>query len=186
MNNELRIIGGVWRSRKIRFPDAPGLRPTPGRVRETLFNWLRQDLEGLNCLNLYAGSGVLGFEAASRGARRVVQVERDTAACLAMRQNSALLQADAVDVVSSEVARFLQNPAEAFDVVFLDPPFRQDRASADCRRLESQGWLADDARIYIETERGLVLAGLPENWDLLRDKQAGEVSYRLYQRKLSL
>jgi 16S rRNA (guanine966-N2)-methyltransferase len=182
VRNELRIIGGVWRGRKLRFPDAPDLRPTPDRVRETLFNWLRQDLEGLRCLDLYAGSGALGFEAASRRAARVVQVERSAEACLALRQNGALLEARAVEVAQMDVSRFLQGPVEPFDVVFLDPPFRQGLAVACCRLLEEKGWLAPHARVYIETEKELALEGLPENWHILRGKQAGGVAYHLYGR----
>jgi 16S rRNA (guanine966-N2)-methyltransferase len=180
--NELRIIGGSWRSRKLRFPDAPDLRPTPDRVRETLFNWLGQDLEGLSCLDLFAGSGALGFEAASRGAARVVQVERGAQACLALKQNCAVLDAQAVEVAQMDVARFLDGPSELFDVVFLDPPFRQDLVAPCCEWLERKGWLASHARIYIEAERNLPLVNLPVNWQRLRDKQAGEVGYHLYQR----
>ena len=102
VKNELRIIGGNWRGRKIRFPPVPGLRPTPDRVRETLFNWLRQDLEGTVCLDLYAGSGALGFEAASRAAARVVLVERSGDVCAALKQTRALLDARSVEVVQME------------------------------------------------------------------------------------
>ena len=182
MKNELRIIGGSWRGRKIRFPDAPELRPTPDRVRETLFNWLRQDLEGLSCLDLYAGSGALGLEAASRRAARVVQVERNAAACVALKQNCAVLEATRVEVAQMDVFRFLAGPAEPFDVVFLDPPFQQNLAVPCCRLLEENGWLAPAARIYIETEKELALEGLPENWHIQRGKQAGAVAYHLYQR----
>ena len=182
MRNELRIIGGTWRGRKIRFPDAPALRPTPDRVRETLFNWLRQDLEGLRCLDLYAGSGALGFEAASRRAARVVQVERAADACAALRHNCAVLEAVAVEVAQMDVSRFLASTAEAFDVVFLDPPFHQGLVAPGCRQLEANGWLAGSARIYIEAEKGLALEGLPENWHILRGKQACAVAYHLYQR----
>lgn len=183
VKNELRIIGGIWRSRKIRFPDAPGLRPTPDRVRETLFNWLGHDLEGLSCLDLFAGSGALGFEAASRGAARVVQVDSNAGACLALRQNCALLDAKAVEVVQMDVSRFQAGPNQPFDIVFLDPPFHQGAVSPCTRRLQEGGWLAAHARIYIETEKGLALDELPENWRILRHKHAGGVEYRLYQRE---
>lgn len=183
VRNELRIIGGSWRSRKIHFPDAPGLRPTPDRVRETLFNWLRQDLEGLRCLDLYAGSGALGFESASRGAVRVVQVDSAAQVCLALKQNCAVLDAQAVEVVQKDVARFLSGPSESFDIVFLDPPFHQGAVVPACQRLEEGGWLASNARIYIETERDLVLEALPENWKILRETKAGQVACRLYQRQ---
>lgn len=182
MKNELRIIGGTWRSRKLRFPDAPGLRPTPDRLRETLFNWLGQDMEGLACLDLYSGSGALGFEAASRGAKRVLQVERNTAACLALKQHCALLEAKAVEVLQKDVSHFLAGYAETFDVVFLDPPFQQNLAVPSCRLLENRGWLAPHARIYIEVERDFALADLPDNWQALRSKQSGEVACYLYQR----
>ncbi len=182
MRNELRIIGGVWRRRKIRFPDAPGLRPTPDRVRETLFNWLGQDLEGLHCLDLYAGSGALGLEAASRGAHRIVQVERSSAVCAALKKNCAALEASGVEVVQMDVSRFLAGPPEPFDVVFLDPPFHQGLVLSCCRLLEEKGWLTPHARVYIESERDLTLVGLPENWQPRREKMAGEVNYRLYQR----
>jgi len=183
VKNELRIIGGIWRSRKIRFPDAPGLRPTPDRVRETLFNWLKQNLEGLRCLDLYAGSGALGFESASRGAVRVVQVDSGAQVCLALKQNCAVLDAQAVEVVQKDVARFLSGPSEAFDIVFLDPPFHKGSVAPACRLLEGGGWLSVNARIYIETERELILQDLPENWKILRETKTGQVACRLYQRQ---
>lgn len=180
VKNEIRIIGGTWRSRKIRFPDVPGLRPTPDRVRETLFNWLGQNLEGLVCLNLYAGSGALGFESASRGARRVVQVDRAPETCAALRQNCALLEARMVEVVQMEVSRFLVKPAEPFDLVFLDPPFQQGLIEPCCRLLEEKNWLAPHARIYIEAEKGKVLENMPATWQIHRHKVTGGVGYHLY------
>lgn len=181
MKNEIRIIGGLWRSRKIRFPDAPGLRPTPDRVRETLFNWLGQDLEGLSCLNLYAGSGVLGFEAASRGAKRVVQVEQHPAACTALRQHCEALDARMVEIIQKDALRFLSGQSEAFDVVFLDPPFHEDRVEACCKLLQANGWLNKHAKIYIEAEKEKVFDKLPETWQARRHKKAGGVGYHLYQ-----
>ncbi len=182
MKNEVRIIGGTWRSRKIRFPDAPGLRPTPDRVRETVFNWLGQDLEGLACLNLYAGSGALGFEAASRGARRVVQVERNAEACLALKQNCDALEARMVQIIHMEVKRYLAGTAETFDLVFLDPPFHENLVEPCCHLLEDNGWLNPHARIYLETEKEKVLDGLPVNWERHRSKQTGGVGYQVYHR----
>lgn len=185
VKNELRIIGGHWRSRKLKFPNAPGLRPTPGRVRETLFNWLHQELDGLRCLDLYAGSGALGLEAASRGAVRVVQVEQNPSVCAALKQNCALLGAEQVEVVQIDVSRFLAATATPFDLVFLDPPFHQGLIAPCCRLLEERGWLAPRARIYLEAESQLILEGLPENWQMLRSKKAGDVGYHLYQRSAS-
>lgn len=151
-------------------------------MRETLFNWLHQDLTGQTCLDLYAGSGALGFEAASRGATRVVQVESNGDVCAALQQNVALLQAKQIEVAHREVMRYLAGPPRPFDIIFLDPPFQQGLITPCCLALEQRGWLADTARIYIEAEAGLVLEGLPENWHSLRAKRAGEVGYHLYGR----
>jgi 16S rRNA (guanine966-N2)-methyltransferase len=186
MKNELRIIGGRWRSRKLKFPQSKGLRPTPDRVRETLFNWLQGEIEGAACLDLYAGSGALGFEAASRGAARVVQVENVAVVYQNLLQNRAILQANSVEVIRSDVGRFLSDRVESFDVVFLDPPFRQGLVIPCCQALETQGWLKPRAKIYIETEKELALQGLPPFWQLLRDGKSGEVSYYLWERNPSL
>jgi len=182
MENKLRIIGGDWRSRQIKFVDAPGLRPTPARVRETLFNWLQYDLVGKRCLDLYAGSGALSFEAASRGAAFVMQVEQNPEACRALKENALALNASQVKLVQGEVFRFLSGDAQTFDVVFLDPPFAANLAGQTCQWLEDKGWLADHAKIYVETERQAKLSDLPENWQLLKSKAAGEVGYHLFQR----
>ena len=127
--NRVRIIAGTWRSRVIRFPPAAALRPTPDRVRETLFNWLGQRLDGLACLDLFAGSGALGFEALSRGARRVVMVERDRAVAAALRASAKELGASGADIVEGDSLKYLERSAERFDVVFLDPPFASDLAA---------------------------------------------------------
>jgi len=179
--NKVRIIGGTWRSRLLHFDDAPGLRPTPARVRETLFNWLQYDVAGSRCLDLYAGSGALGFEAASRGAQEVVQVESDAKACKNLRANAATLGGKN-RIIESEVERFLAGRPEPFDLVFLDPPFAKNLALKTCLLLEQNGWLAGHALIYVETEVGLELEGLPDNWQLLKHKTAGEVAYRLFAR----
>jgi 16S rRNA (guanine966-N2)-methyltransferase len=185
MKNEIRIIAGQWRSRKLRFPAAEGLRPTPDRVRETLFNWLRHDVEHARCLDLYAGSGALGFEAASRSAGRVVLVESDPKIFAALEQNRKLLDAAQVEALRADVARFLAGPAERFDVVFLDPPFHKDLVAPAAEALESRGWLAPRAKVYIETEREWQPTDLPSHWRLLKNGTAGEVAYRLYERNPS-
>ncbi len=188
MKNKLRIIGGDWRSRQISFVDAPGLRPTPARVRETLFNWLQYDISGKQCLDLYAGSGALGFEAASRGAKAVVQVESNVHACRSLRDNVVVLSANAITIVQSDVLRYLENDALVFDVVFLDPPFGEDLVIQTCQKLEENGWLAKHARIYVETERFFDFsrgAAMPENWRQLKSKTAGEVGYHLFERSLT-
>ena len=182
MSNKLRIIGGNWRSRCINFVDAPGLRPTPARVRETVFNWLRNDLIGSRCLDLYAGSGALSFEAASREAKSVVQVENNPQACRALKENAIALAAGQIQIVQSDVFRYLAGEAEAFDVVFIDPPFAQDLVVQTCQWLEDKGWLSPHAKIYVETESTLKLTGIPPNWRLLKSKTAGEVGYCLFER----
>jgi len=182
VKNKLRIIGGDWRSRQLGFVEAPGLRPTPARVRETLFNWLQYEIVGKQCLDLYAGSGALGFEAASRGAKLVVQVESNIQACRCLKDNAAMLSAGQIKVVQSDVSRFLAGEAQAFDVVFLDPPFGMDLAVQTCKQLEENGWLAKHAKIYVETERHFDFSGMPGNWRQLKSKSAGEVGYHLFER----
>jgi len=180
VENKLRIIGGQWRSRLLRFEDAPGLRPTPARVRETLFNWLQYDIIGSRCLDLFAGSGALGFEAASRGAGEVVQVENNPLACRFLSANARLLAASQITVQALDVSRYLQGAAEPFDIVFLDPPFGLGFVEDTCGLLEDRGWLKPHAKIYVESEKTLILDKPPGNWRLLKAKTAGEVAYRLF------
>jgi 16S rRNA (guanine966-N2)-methyltransferase len=182
LSNRIRIIAGRWRSRVIEFPDAPGLRPTPNRVRETLFNWLRQEISGARCLDLFAGSGALGFEALSRGARQVIQVESNRSVCEALRRNGARLGAEGLDVVEAEVLRFLQGPARPFDLAFLDPPFGRNLVAPCSGLLETHGWLADGALVYVETEAALPVE-VSKHWRLLKSGKAGEVGYHLYRRQ---
>ena len=178
--NEVRIVGGAWRSRRIRFPPREGLRPTPDRVRETLFNWLGQDLTGLSCLDLFAGSGALGFEAASRNAARVVMVERDRAAFEALRTNKAALDARRVELARGDALEFVRNysgDAGLFDVIFLDPPFDADywdRLVPLLPRL-----MARDARVYCEAGDTIEWSG---EWEVVRHGRAGQVSYQLVRR----
>lgn len=184
LKNQIRIIGGEWRSRQINFYDAPDLRPTPSRVRETLFNWLQMDIPGSRCLDLFAGSGALGFEAASRGAKSVVQVEQDSMACRALHENAIKLNANQIKIIHSDVFRFLgADNAEPFDIVFLDPPFGKKLAVQTCQWLEDKAWLSRHAKIYLETENGnKSLENMPANWQLLKSKTAGDVNYRLFSR----
>jgi 16S rRNA (guanine966-N2)-methyltransferase len=176
----LTIIGGQWRSRKIDVLDADGLRPTPNRVRETLFNWLQADIFNAQCLDLFAGSGALSFEAASRGAKNVVQIENNVSACQILKSNAERLNATQIQIIQSDALSYLQkSPKNPFDVVFIDPPFGLDFVAQSCEYLEKNHWLSPYAKIYIETETNLTLE-LPENWQLLKSKTAGEVAYRLY------
>ena len=171
----MRIVGGRWRSRLVEFPERAGLRPTPDRVRETLFNWLGQDLDGLVCLDLFAGSGALGFEAASRRAARVVLVERDPAAIAALAGNRERLGAAAVEVVRADALAFLERSTAMFDLVFLDPPFGQNLAAAALARLP--GRITKGARVYVEAERAVEAPG----WQVLKHGRAGQVLYQLLQ-----
>ena len=182
--NRVRIIGGLWRSRVIPFPDLPGLRPTPDRVRETLFNWLGQDLTGWHCLDLYAGSGALGFEALSRGAASVTMVERAPRAWRALRDNAALLGARGLNIVCGDALEFLARaPASApaspgFDVVFLDPPFGEGIAEGRWPRLLER--LSDQGFVYLECDAMFV--GHPR-FEMLKHGHAGAVYYHLLGRK---
>jgi len=173
--NRVRIIGGQWRSRIVQFPGTPGLRPTPDRVRETLFNWLGQRLDGKACLDLFAGSGALGFEALSRGARRVVMVERDRAAAAALRASAQKLAAANVDIVEGDALRYLATPRERFDVVFVDPPYSEHLVPRVLERLAPH--LSEGARVYAEDDEALEL---PAGWQPLREDRAGAVHYGLY------
>ncbi|MCD6042948.1 MAG: N6-adenine-specific methylase [Burkholderiales bacterium] len=169
---KVRIIAGEYRGRRIAVPDRPGLRPTPDRVRETLFNWLGQTLEGLSCLDLFAGSGALGFEAASRGAARVVMVEQDRAAFDVLKENLVLLNSNRVELVLDDAFAYLKRSDQKFDVVFLDPPFRQNALPAVFRALNQKSGM----RVYVESGEPFA-AGEP--WRERRRARAGQVSYQL-------
>lgn len=170
----MRIIGGAWRKSVLRFPARPDLRPTPDRVRETLFNWLGQALHGMACLDLYAGSGALGFEAASRGAGRVVLVERDRASIAALRENAAKLDAQAIEIAAKDASVYLATATERFDVVFLDPPFRQNAHAEALGKLPRL--LKPGARVYVETPQALEA---PHGWRELKRGRAGHVHFHL-------
>lgn len=174
---KVRIIAGEHRGRRIAVAGRPGLRPTPDRVRETLFNWLGQWLDGKRCLDLFAGSGALGFEAASRGAERVVMVENDRAVFDALASAKAVLDAKAVELVLDDANRYLGACRERFDVVFLDPPFRQNAVASALERLPER--LAEGARVYVESELPVEPGAA---WRELRRARAGNVSYQLLER----
>lgn len=182
-SNQLRIIGGIWRGRKLSFPDVDGLRPTGDRIRETLFNWLAPDIQGARCLDLFAGSGALGLEALSRGAQSSLLLEKHAAAAQQLKSNLQLLQADNGRVEQVDSLHWLkqQHPAYPFDIIFIDPPFALDLWAPIAAALEAKAWLSDEALVYLEAPRDAQLQ-LPANWQLHRDKQAGQVSFRLYHR----
>jgi 16S rRNA (guanine966-N2)-methyltransferase len=178
----LRIIGGTWRGRKLRFPPSPEIRPTPDRVRETLFNWLGPRVPGARCLDLFAGSGALGLESLSRGAAHVTFVERDGAAARELRARLSEWGARGAEVEQGDALRFLGGAPRLFDIVFLDPPFDSDFLASAAERLEVGGWLAAGASIYVECAARDGLPALPPRWTALKAKQAGEVGYHLLTR----
>ena len=179
---ELRIIGGEWRSRKLPVAEVPGLRPTPDRVRETLFNWLQADIVSARCLDLFAGSGALGLEAASRGAREVVLVESSVVAQKNLASNIATLKAQQVQLVCADALSWLQQAHPPFDVVFIDPPYASDLLAPSCDLLEQQHLLTAQAKIYLEYDAQRDLPPLPKNWQIIHGKRAGQVGYYLAQR----
>jgi 16S rRNA (guanine(966)-N(2))-methyltransferase RsmD len=172
--NTVRIIGGLWRSRILEFPDVAGLRPTPDRVRETLFNWLGRDLTGWACLDLFAGSGALGFEALSRGAASVVMVESNPAALAALRENARKLGAVNLTVVRGDALEFARGARSRFDVVFVDPPYRLHLHAAALALV--RGLLVEEGRVYAESEAAL---DAPRGWVILKRARAGKVHFHL-------
>lgn len=173
---KVRIIGGHWRSRWITFPERPDLRPTPGRIRETVFNWLGQDLSGMNCLDLFAGSGALGFEAASRGAEQVVMVDADAKIYRALQENKQKLHATQVELLLLNALNFINSDTRKFDVVFLDPPYRLELLPELLTLLPSH--LNENGLVYAET-RGTWIPDKP--WNVKRSARAGAVYYQLLQ-----
>lgn len=178
----LRIIGGRWRGRKLPVAAAPGLRPTPDRVRETLFNWLQPLVAGSRVLDPFAGSGALGLEALSRGAASAVFVERSPAVLRALEANLERLEAiSAATLYGGDACAWLAAPSgERFDLVFLDPPFgEEDLLERCCTLLAAGDWLTPEARVYLEAPARRGPPALPAGWSLLRSKRAGEVGYHL-------
>jgi 16S rRNA (guanine966-N2)-methyltransferase len=173
---EIRIIAGEYRGRRLKVAVRPGLRPTPDRVRETLFNWLGQWLDGRACLDLFAGSGALGFEAASRGASRVVMVENDRTAFSGLLTAKETLGTRTVEPVMSDALAYLERPGPRFDVVFLDPPFRQNALAEIVAPLERR--LERGARVYVEAAAPIEA---PPRWHELKRARAGQVSYQLFE-----
>ena len=182
----LRIIGGEWRSRRLSFPDVPGLRPTPDRVRETVFNWLAPYIEGARVLDPFVGSGALYLEALSRGASSGLALDNNSAAVSSLREHLGTLRCSIGKAAKDDALRYLETqPAEQFDVIFLDPPFHQNLLVPACTLLEERDWLADNAWIYTESETAPSTLGLPGNWRLHREKKAGQVHYALWERSVA-
>ncbi|SEG78989.1 16S rRNA (guanine(966)-N(2))-methyltransferase RsmD [Marinobacterium lutimaris] len=181
----VRIIGGDWRSRRIPFAAIEGLRPTPDRVRETLFNWLQGVTEGARCVDLCAGSGALGLEALSRGAGSLTFVDQSSLVARTLRENLQKLKVQNAEVVNASALDWLSalpaDESERFDLVFMDPPFRKGLVAPLCALLESHNLLSERAMVYVESEKEIGAPDVPESWSLYREKHAGQVSYRLYE-----
>jgi len=184
--NQVRIIAGRHRGRRLHFVPGRGLRPTPDRVRETLFNWLQGDIRGARCLDLFAGSGVLGLEALSRGASFLLAVEQNRTAAQRLRENVALLHEEAsASVMQADALRLLKVPPEVpFDIVFLDPPFAAGLMPEACRLLEQNHWLKPAAIVYLEQDAGHDWPTLPATWALHREGVAGQSAHRLLRRNI--
>jgi 16S rRNA (guanine966-N2)-methyltransferase len=172
--NQVRISAGEWRSRLLRFPNVTGLRPTPDRVRQTVFNWLGQDMHGLSGLDLFAGTGVMGFEALSRGAISVVMVEKSPAACKALQQNQQQLNASQAHIHCMDAQQFLKQTTQSFDLIFLDPPYHQGWLPKLLNELPA--FLAPDGRVYAEAEYALQDE---DTWQVIKHGKAGNVHFHL-------
>lgn len=189
MKNQFRIIGGKWRGRKLTFVETQGLRPTLDRVRETLFNWLAPVICGSRCLDLYSGSGALGFEALSRGALQVTMVDNNRQVYRQLKHNLQLLSCKNVDTICLDAIDFLSKQSATatnnikYQIVFLDPPFNQGLLDNCCEKLEQQQLLSDNSYIYIEAEKTLQLNNIPDRWHKTKEKQAGQLAYYLFHRE---
>lgn len=182
-SGQIRIIGGQWRGRKLPVTDSPGLRPTTDRVRETLFNWLAPHMVDARCLDCFAGSGALGLESLSRYAAHATLLEMERAVAQQLQKNLATLKAANGQVVNTNTLNYLNQTGTPHDIVFVDPPFRKGLLDETLNLLEKNGWLADDALIYVESEVENEMPSVPASWHLHREKVAGQVAYRLYLRE---
>jgi len=178
--NHFRIIAGEWRSRKLAFPgDVESLRPTTDRIRETLFNWLQQKIPGARCLDLFAGSGALAFEACSRHAAHVTAIDSSARVTDMIRENCRLVQCSTMEVITADSMQWLekQSGEHLYDIVFLDPPYSKNLLSQCFALLESGNYLAPEGIVYLESDSSLERLSLPSNWQLLRSKKAGQVYF---------
>ena len=182
-SGQIRIIGGQWRGRKLPVTDSPGLRPTTDRVRETLFNWLAPYMVDARCLDCFAGSGALGLESLSRYAASATLLEMERPVAQQLQKNLAMLKAANGKVVNTNTLNYLNQTGTPHDIVFIDPPFRKGLLDETLNLLEKNGWLADEALIYVESEVENGMPPVPASWQLHREKVAGQVAYRLYLRE---
>lgn len=183
---QIRIIAGQWRGRKLVVPNSPGLRPTTDPIRETLFNWLAPVLHQARCLDCFAGSGALGFEALSRYAAQTLLLEADRHVAQQLQHNLSLLKTTQGQVIHTDTLQWLKQRGTPFNIVFLDPPFRQKMLEPTILLLEQNEWLADQAWIYLESEAENPITTTPNTWRLHREKISGQVAYRLYHRQQTL
>lgn len=176
----IRIIAGKWRSRRLPVLTSEGLRPTPDRVRETLFNWLAPYIDGARCLDLFSGTGALCLEALSRGAHEVVMVEQSREAVQQLRANVERLETKDANIINTDALDYLRGQSRAFDLVFLDPPFAVAREMIErCAERLAQGWLTPSALVYVEAPQSMTPLPVPSTWEHLRADTAGKVSYTL-------
>lgn len=181
----IRIIGGKWRGRRLQVADISGLRPTPDRVRETLFNWIGAYLPGARCLDVFAGSGALGFEASSRGAAYVEMVDEMPKIIMALKEANDQLGGD-IHIYQAKAPQGLHVPMRPYDIVFLDPPYQDELVLIEtCVFLEQQGFLAEEAYVYLEARKPIEEDQLPAHWQLIKAKRAGEVAYHLVKRTIA-
>lgn len=180
--DQVRIIGGKWRSRKIHFPNTIGLRPTPDRIRETLFNWLAPYIAGSRCLDLFTGSGALALEALSREAFQVTAIERDPVVIEALTKTINTLEAEQIDLIQADALTWIEKPGSPFDIVFLDPPYSEGLLHPCFSLLEVNNWVARASLIYFESSTPIDINILPKTWHVFRDKKAGNVYYYLAQK----
>jgi 16S rRNA (guanine(966)-N(2))-methyltransferase RsmD len=173
-SNRVRIGGGEWRSRLLAFPDVPGLRPTPDRVRQTVFNWLGQELYGLSCLDLFSGTGVMGFEALSRGANKAIMVEKSNAAYKSLLTNKKLLQTEAAQIFNMDALQFLAQNLQTFDIIFLDPPYNQGWLPKLLPLMQQH--LKPEGLLYVEAEHAIQDNEL---WQVVKQGKAGNVFFHL-------
>lgn len=185
MIGSIRIIGGKYKGRKLPVLSQDGLRPTTDRVKETLFNWLMPVIQDATCLDCFSGSGSLAFEALSRGAKCVVMLEKNKQTAAQLKKNSLLLKSDNLAIHTTDSLNYLnQSALQQFDIVFIDPPFHQGLASKTISYLETYNWLQNDAYIYVETEINYpLIAHIPTNWQLHREKKMGQVHSYLFKRE---
>ena len=178
----VRIVAGIWRGRYLQVPPRPSVRPTPARVRETVFNWLAGNVEGAECVDLFAGSGALGFEAASRGARRVTLVDRDRGVVQCLRQETQKFSATQIEVVHARALTYIDCLRDPFDILFLDPPFAlgAELLEKTCAHLSTSRALKESSLVYVESPADWT-AQVPARWTPLKSKQAGQVGYHLFE-----